>query len=364
MKELVISRDELQVLINDIYCGDRRYFRGTYPFYGTTLFDLDFKKSEIMNIVDQQLFEEARRVRTPRGMDKDDMVHYGQLKDCLLSSGFLNYENEDEVIGWLRKRRQDSVDPSEGQNFLFLAVDTNLLYYRFISRHMSFKDPDGKPFHDGLRYMVSDIVGEEISHRIQHKYRGDEISAFRSRFNDKELVGELLNANDLRGRKAKLAKIEHDFVKYHLKASRASGTGSNDKEANDIAMAKSYGDRAQIGNHIAYMLTADRDMVGHANVYGMAAMQLVQPTSVPKHLRAHPWALRNLIYDISALFGAFSLEHNEEKITVLGEWKHKTDDDYKKERMKVKFTNDDRYSSVENELRRSRSMLAMMNERT
>lgn len=357
MNELVMSREELPILFNDIYCGDKRYFNAVYPFYGTTLFTVDFKKPEIAKIVDRDRLTTDRKVRTPRGMDFKEMIGFDELRDCLVSSGVLGFVNNSDVVGWLRKLKRESLDRYSTQRFLFVAVDTNIMYHRFISRHLSFKGSDGYPFYEGLRYMVSDIVRDEIDSSIKHKYSGSEISAFKGKFNRQELVDELRNGSDLRARKAKLAFNECEFVRRYLEASRASGQGSNDKEDNDRAIARSYMERAKIGNHEACLLTADEDMITHARTADMTAMQLIPPTEVPRRLNVEPWRLRDLVHDIAVVFGALSLENKEDEITVLGEWRGKTSDDYLNERVKVLFSDADRHDSVSEELRRCRDIL-------
>ena len=79
-------------------------------------------------------------------------------------------------------------------------------------------------------------------------------------------------------------------------------------------------------------------------------MQLVPPHEVPKRLRVEPWLLRNLLYDMAVVFGAISLEHKEEVITILGEWRGKTSRDYTNEKVKVMIQNDERHQSVKDEL--------------
>ena len=288
MKALIMSREELTILTNDIHSGDKRYFKVLYPFYGTNLFTMDFKKPEITDIVEKDRFRKDERDHTPRGMDSKEMVWYDDLKDCLTSAGILKFKNEDQVIEWLQKLKRESKDQYSTQRFRFLALDTNIMYHKFVSRHLSFQDSDGKPFYDGLRYMVSDIVRDEIDSAIKHKYKGHEIAAFRSMFNRDELVDEFSNGSDLRARKAKLAFNECEFVRRHLEASRASGQGSSDKEENDRAIARSYMERAMIGNHEVFLLTADEDMINHARTADMIAMQLVPPVDVPKRLRVEP----------------------------------------------------------------------------
>ncbi len=47
MKDLVMSRNELQILTNAMHRGDTRYIHVSYPFYETDLFSLDIETPEL-----------------------------------------------------------------------------------------------------------------------------------------------------------------------------------------------------------------------------------------------------------------------------------------------------------------------------
>ncbi len=50
MKELVLSRKELQIVTNAIYRSDTRYIHVSYPFYKIELFTLDINKPELSKL--------------------------------------------------------------------------------------------------------------------------------------------------------------------------------------------------------------------------------------------------------------------------------------------------------------------------
>ncbi|MCJ7464936.1 MAG: hypothetical protein MUO81_09390 [Thermoplasmata archaeon] len=91
MKELVMSRNELQILTNATYRGDKRYIHVSYPFYETELFTLDIEKPELTKIVRPDAFDWTRMSKKPidRAVSADELPSYTDLRNCLLSSGFL-----------------------------------------------------------------------------------------------------------------------------------------------------------------------------------------------------------------------------------------------------------------------------------
>ncbi|MCU0860264.1 MAG: hypothetical protein MUE55_06740, partial [Thermoplasmata archaeon] len=60
MSDLVLSRQELQVLLNCIYGGETRYLHVEYPFYELELFTLDMKKPEMTKIARYKEFDRER----------------------------------------------------------------------------------------------------------------------------------------------------------------------------------------------------------------------------------------------------------------------------------------------------------------
>lgn len=359
MSGVVMSRRELQILANCIHAGDTRYVHTSYPFYGLDLFTLDIKRPELKDIVSAKAFDSERLARRPsdRSVSADELPTYNDLRTCLLTSGFLRYRNHDEAARRLYGLREEAKDPNKRARPVFVGVDTNILYYRFLSRTMPMRDPDtGRTVEAGdFRYVLSDVVRVEVDSRITHKYSRVEIDALGTLFERKELLREFRNASGRRERAAKLAFNEMAYLMAELRALRVRGTPVRDKEMNDIGIARSYGEWASEEDHDVLLLTADEDMMNHARTSELMALQLEYPHEVPRHGRLDPWAVSDLLYDLTVTFGALSLDNAG--VTLLGEWGGKTSTDYSKEHVKALFEDDGARAEVERQLGLCRAVL-------
>ena len=359
MKELVMSRNELQILTNAIYRGDKRYVHVSYPFYEVELFTLDIEKPELTKIVRPDAFDWMRTTKKPldRAVSADELPSYTDLRNCLLSSGFLKYKNETEITKKLIELRDEARDPNKRPRPVFVAVDTNILYDRFLSRHLPLKDDlSGRTVEaTDFRYVLSEVVQMELDSKITHKYSRDEIQALGQVLAHPELLKEFSNGSGRRTRIAKLAFNEMNYLLTDLRALRVKGNAAKGKERNDIEIAQSYKYWARGGDYDVFLLTADEDMVNHARTSELMTMQLELPFAVPEHARIDPWKTSDLIYDLAVTFGLVSLDNEE--ILVYGEWGGKSSSDYIGENVKVKFVNEEKLQTVSRQLELCRRIL-------
>ena len=362
MKDLVMSRNELQILTNAIYRGESRYVHVSYPFYSIELFTLDIGKPELKDIVRPDAFDWARNSKRPldRSVSADELPSFSDLRNCLLSSGFLNYKNEQEIKERLLTLCEESRDPNKRPRPVFVAIDTNILYDRFLSRHLPLTDGSGSTLQaTDFRYVVSEVVLLEVDSKITHKYSRDEIRALAQVFSHPELLQEFSNASGRRTRVAKLAMNEMNYLLTELRALRIKGTPARDKERNDIEIAQSYKNWSRSNDYEVVMLTADEDMVSHARASELIPLQLEIPFAVPEHARIDPWKMSDLIYDLAVTFGVISLDN--EDVRVFGEWGGKSSSDYSRENVKVVFQNEDRHEVVSRQLGICRRVLGKVN---
>lgn len=358
MKELVMSRRELQILTNSIYRGDRRYIHASYPFFDLRLFTMDIEKPELKDVVRPDAFDWARSTKKPldRSFSADELPSFNDLRNCFLSSGFIVYKNEKEITSKLIELREEARDPNKRARPVFVAVDTNILYDRFLSRHLPMADAEGRTVEaSDFRYVVSEVVLTEIDSRITHKYSRDEIRGLAQVLSHPELLNEFANASGRRTRIAKLALNETSYLLGDLRALRIKGSPAEDKEKNDIAIAASYRNWARIGDYDVFLLTADEDMVSHARANELIPLPLELPFAVPEHARIDPWRLSDLIYDLALGFGVISLDN--EGMLVFGEWAGKSSTDYEKENVKVRFEDDARSAAVGKQVSMCRTVL-------
>ncbi|HJX04371.1 MAG TPA: hypothetical protein VJ489_00985 [Thermoplasmata archaeon] len=359
MKDLDLSRRELQVLTNAIYRSDTRYLHVSYPFYDLELFTLDIQKPELTKIARAEDIDWSRSSVKPvdRSFSADELPSFVDLRNCLLWSGFLDYRNEAEITKKLMELREESRDPNKRPRPLFVAVDTNILYDRFLSRHLPLKDDatgtsvDARDF----RYVLSEIVQMEIDSKITHKYSRDEIRGLATSVRHPELLREFSNASGRRERIAKLAFNEMNYLLNELRALRIKGTAVRGKERNDIEIAQSYKAWARAGDYDVFLLTADEDMVNHARTSELMTLQLELPFSVPEHSRIDPWKVSDLLYDLAVTFGAITLTN--ENIILLGEWGGKSSSDYLRENVRVRLQDEGVHPDLERQLDLCRKIL-------
>lgn len=343
MKELVLSRRELQILTNALFRSDHRYIHVSYPFYGIELFTLDIDKPELTKIVRADRLDWSRSERKPlnRSFSADELPSYNDLRNCMLSSGFIDYRNEGEIASKLLALKDEARDPNKRPRPVFVAVDTNVLYDRFLSRHLPLKDEvSGRTVEaQDFRYVLSEIVQMEIDSKITHKYSREEIQGLASVLSHPELLREFQNASGRRERIAKLAFNEMNYLLTELRALRIKGTAARDKERNDIEIAQSYKQWARGGDYDVLLITADEDMVNHARTSELMTLQLDLPFEVPDHARIDPWRVSDLLYDLAVTFGVVSLDN--ECIVIMGEWGGKSSSDYLGENVRVRFSTDE-----------------------
>lgn len=352
MRELTISRPELQILINAMLRSDTRYFHVAYPFYDLELFTLDIQKPELTKIVRPDRMDWTRTERKPlnRSFSADELPSFNDLRNCMLSSGFLDYRNEHEVATKLLSLKEEALDPNKRPRPVFVAVDTNVLYDRFLSRHLPLRDEESGMTVDAhdFRYVLSEIVQMEIDSKITHKYSKEEIQALASVLSHRELLREFQNASGRRQRIAKLAMNEMNYLLTELRALRIKGAAARDKERNDIEIAQSYKQWARNGDYDVLLLTADEDMVSHARTSELMTLQLELPFEVPEHARIDPWRISDLLYDLAVTFGVVTV--NGDAVTILGEWGGKSSSDYMAENVRVRFSAEELYPEIARQL--------------
>jgi len=360
VSELVLTRRELQVLLNCIYSSDTRYLHVEYPFYGLELFTLDMKKPELTKIVRYKEFDRERGTRRPldRSVGQEELPNYNDFKNCLQSSGFLDYRNEDHIAKTLADLRDEARDPNKRPRPVFIAIDTNLLYFRFLSRHMPVRHEatDRTVEATDFRYVVSELVQREIDSTIVHKYDRDEIMALSALFAHKELLREFRNGSAKRARGAKLAFNEMNYLLTDLRALRIKGTPARDKEMNDIQIAQSYKDWSRGGDYDILLITGDEDMINHGRTSELMTLQLELPFEPPEHARVDPWTTADIIHHLAVTLGVVSLSNAG--VLVFGEWGGKTSADYASESLKIVSDDEGTMASVSRNLDVCRKILA------
>jgi len=365
MKDLVMRRKELNILLNHFDDEEHQHLWVHYPFFDMQLFRIDMSKPSISNIVTQDEFETERMRRKP--YDKDylaaDLPYYNDLRNCFLSSRVETYANEKKILARLKELHEEIKDPNKRPRPLFIALDTNIFYARFLSRHLQSFNEFGVPtlWAEGFRYAVSEMVQQEIDFQIIDKFKSEDIRELKKSLAGAHYLDEFYNASARKARMAKMALAELVYAFSELRAVRIKGSlQGGDYSKNDIQIAQSYKDYSRRMDYDVLLLTADEDMIYHANSAELMAMQLIIGSGIAPQTEVDPWSLQDLIYDLSVSFGV--IEFAGLQVAVLGEWGGKSSEDYNDERVKVRFTNDKMASEIERELNLSRSIFEKITE--
>jgi hypothetical protein len=365
MKDLVMRRKELNILLNHFDDEEHQHLWIHYPFFDMQLFRIDMSKPSISNIVTQDEFETERMRRKP--YDKDylaaDLPYYNDLRNCFLSSRVETYANEKKILSRLKELHEEIKDPNKRPRPLFIALDTNIFYARFLSRHLQSFNEFGVPtlWAEGFRYAVSEMVQQEIDFQIIDKFKSEDIRELKKSLAGAHYLDEFYNASARKARMAKMALAELVYAFSELRAVRIKGSlQGGDYSKNDIQIAQSYKDYSRRMDYDVLLLTADEDMIYHANSAELMAIQLIIGSGIAPQTEVDPWSLQDLIYDLSVSFGV--IEFAGLQVAVLGEWGGKSSEDYNDERVKVRFTNDKMASEIERELNLSRKIVDKITE--
>jgi len=353
LKDIIMKRQELSVLLNHLKENGQQHLWVNFPFFDLPLFRLDLDKPEISNIVTKEQFETERLRRKPYSKEQlaANLPYFNDLRNCFLSSGIDSYANEKKVLERLQELHDEAKDPNKRPRPLFIALDTNIFYARFLSRHLQTFDELGRPIlkAEGLRYAVSEMVQQEIDFQIIEKYKGEDIKELKRSLSASHYLDEFYNASARKARMAKLALAELVYAFTELRAVRIKGSlQGNDYSRNDIQIAQSYKDYSRRMDYDILLLTADEDMIYHANSAELMAVQLILGTGMPPQKVVDPWSLQDLMHDLAVSFGV--IEYTGKGIAILGEWGGKSSEDYNEEKVKVKIQEDGLAREVEKEL--------------
>ncbi len=339
------------IVLNEIYLSKKRMFWVKFPFYDLSLFKVDLERYEINNMVTKKIFSEAMIKHTP---DSDflanDIPRFADLRDSLLSSAILPFSNFDSVRKRLIDLAETITSPHGRSKPLYLALDTNLVYFKFFSRYFPLNKGESERRITAIdfRIALSDLVREEIDSKIKYKYRASNLRKMKEAFAHTSLVNEFVNCSMRKTRLAKSAQNEIKLLFAQLEAERAEAEStSEDKEDRDRLIAKSYSNFEKERNAEILLLTADEDMAYHAKNAGLLVETLIIPSKIGISCKIEPKSLLNLIYDIALTFGVLKL--GGMGTTILGEWKGKGYDAYSNEHLKLLIEKD---SIIWNELER------------
>jgi len=210
--------------------------------------------------------------------DNTEFFDYSSFVECFLLAGMISYQNIDSFKHQLKIKREGL---SSVKN-LFFALDTNLLYDRFITTN-GFISPS--------QVILVDTVQNEILHHVNDKFDKSDMLKIKRLVSDKtnlvdtvvnRLYDELLNRNKKESRIASHNAIdEYKYLRsqgIEIKAEKENAENSRDNDSIIAESVHQYQEKYPYKEII--LLTADSNMRDVCDTIGVDSIYLQKPTIV------------------------------------------------------------------------------------
>lgn len=317
---MIIEKEEIYILLNEYYLRGINEITVGYPPFEVNLFTLNLDNFKIGDIISARDLNSIKRKYARTDFLRRDLPDYHDLLDSFLSSGILPFENEEEIRNNFKLLNESIKDRTIYVKPVFLGIDTNMAYHRVISRRIK----------DSFKYVLSEIVIEEVDARIHSKYSGKMIHELEE-LPYHSVMYEFVNGSTKDCRKAKNAMNEIYYLLNVKDAFRVGKRSENrDKEVRDREIIEEYKNFSDKIRAEVVVLTADKDMVFHAQAQQLSCIYYKLPHKMEVD-KIDPLHLPPLIYDLTLNFGVISLNNT----ILLGEWRGKEAEDYFQERLKI-----------------------------
>jgi hypothetical protein len=319
--ELQINQHETTTLLNEAYLAGITTIDVVYPFLGIRLFTINLGDFTMRDVIS---FDEYADSMTPvNQLIEGEIPTFSDFKQALISSGVMEFVRWDEVKKELLRLITEPKDIHYSRRGTYVSVDTNLLYFRLISRRMRGSHPD-RCVHHGhlnpaeLRWAISEVVVNEVDRRIRDKYRKEHIEAFKG-LKAGYLAEKFMNMSTRTTRSAKSAFLELDQILGPLGAFKIKCSSfPQNKEERDVLIAKTLREFEEARDCDVLLLSADEDMVFHARDNGLSCQVLHVPHVTLDSAVLTPEKCSYLLRDLAVTFGCVSLKNTG--VTLFGEW--------------------------------------------
>lgn len=202
---MIINKGEIFVLLNQYMMKGNNELSVSYPPLELPLFTINFHGWKLENVIRREEFEKERRKFAKNEFLREELPDFHDLIDIFLSSGVIGFENDSEIKENFEFLREAVKESSVYVKPLFIGIDTNIAYYRVISRR----------FRNHFKYVLSNIVVEEIDARIHSKYSSKMLRNFES-LPYFRILTEFANGSTKDSRKAKNAMNEIYLSLIHI----------------------------------------------------------------------------------------------------------------------------------------------------
>ncbi len=331
LNEVVVTRDELQILLN---MEDEISIM--YSFYKH--FQLLTAKPEGEGYRLKVFAGEYDFDREAEKLDHyaKEMPGYSDFLECLLSSGVIGYKNEEDFREQIKHYRNLA-------KRVYFCPDTNVIYHRFISNSSLFNQNE---------ILLVDTVKEEIEAALNFKYSPHQISELKSLVKYQEfLLDEWVNKRMKRSRKAAYIALR-EYRKVSDLAVEIEGVekSTNDSEYNDMILIKSVRRFEKERNALPVLLTADVSMVDICELEGVEHFLFEYPHAISADYCTAEQMLE-LVYCLAVVFGVIRLNST----VIFGEFRGKS----RHEELKLRFLDEKMVEDFERDLRICRRLMAL-----
>ena len=314
----VINRTLLPVILNNTNGGVIKY-----PLMDMELINISDDLKVLKSLTTWEGFMSTRSKYAKTTFLRRDLPKPADILEAMVSSGVVRFKNADEIDNIFSEMLEDYTDPKRHPRSVYIGIDTNIAYYRYITRFLK---------HTDFRFVISGIVVDEIDSRIHSKYQRGWIADMKKFLRAPEFVGEFLNGSTRESRRAKNAMTEVMKIIKEYQGFRIDvHTDEKDKEVRDRLIIESYRSFAEEMDANVVVLTADKDMVFHCEAQGLPVVFFELPHEIPSKIEASMENIVDFIYDMAVIFGVVELDG----IEIFGEFLGKSADDYYEEQLQI-----------------------------
>lgn len=331
---LYISRDELQIVLNQAYRRSERIILKA-PFLDLDLLRIDVEKGEVANLVDLNEYQSEVTEKNKHGIEHPD---YWELCRALCFCGLLDYENVDSVRKLLTEHLAKRHSLGTGVRRAVLSLDSNMFYNGFPSclvkmeRQLSISPND-------IFCVTAYPVIKEIQRRITRKYKRSDILAAKDSYEHphvEELLDAFIGQNTLQTRRAKMARSELTrFTDRPLHERTPKVKVPKEKEKVDHLIIDQLEEFAADKDVRVTLLSTDKNMLDICELATDVGAQILRfPTSIPEKVQTTDNTLIDIIIGLALLYGVIEVQPIG---YVFGEYGGKQSEVYSDEvRLRVK----------------------------
>jgi hypothetical protein len=336
--DIMLTRKCITVLLNQAYSRGEKIVVKT-PLIKDNLLELDLESRKIVMLTNRDRYSKKLDSNRFRGADHPS---YSDLRRCLIYSGVLPFENQDELLELIKNDFGKTFDQRSGVRRSFLALDANMFGNGFPTTLRRLESELDLKAQDVL-CVTSYPTVKEVGKNIRNKYSKEDIHEAKNHYKSgtaNDLLNEFLGQNKRKTRMAKMAKAQFSLFKDRPVHCRTDivDLPPNKEDVDKLVVdalekfAKQHGVRVTL-------LSTDKNMLDTCELAeDMGVMILRYPEDIPQSIEVTNDMFVDLLVGLSLLYGVVELE----KIGYLfGEYRGKKSEVYTEE-IKLRVRNRDR----------------------